>query len=211
MNEITRNPLCWPDSVPRKPSYLRGSPHFKTRTLYDAAGFVFDEIDRLNNIARGRTMREHVIISCNLRLKSDGSPYSGQREPDDSGIAVYFELRLNRNGKRFERPIVMSCDKWRLTADNLYAIGKDIEAQRARTRWGCTNYEQSFRGYMALPEKCGGASWWDQLGIDPAAAEQVIKDRFRLLSKTAHPDVGGSRVEWDKLQNAYDQAMARFR
>lgn len=211
MSEITRNPLCWPDAVPRTAPHMQGFPHFKNRSLYDSAEFVFQEIDRLNCVRRGYTMRENVIISSNLRLKSDGTPYSGQTEPKDSGVAVYFSLRLKRNGRDFERPIVMSCDKWRRTSDNLYAIGKDIEAQRGRERWGCTNFEQAFRGYVAIPEKCGGLSWWDHLKVDPNASESVIKDRFRLLSKSAHPDVGGNREEWDKLQAAYDQAMARFR
>lgn len=209
MNSITRTPLCWPDSVPRTAPHLRGSPQFKPRSLSVAADFVRSEINRLN----GRSWNASdysVIVSSNLKLKNDGSPYSQQIEPVDSGIAVYFTLRILRNGKWFDRPIVMSCDKWRKSTDNLYAIGKDIEAQRARQRWGCTNYEQSFRGYLAIAEKCGGPSWWEVLKIKPDADKSEIELSYRHLAKTMHPDAGGSSELFSQLRESFDQAMAQF-
>ncbi len=210
MNEITRNPLCWPDSVPRTAPHQRGNPLFKQRTLAVAAEFVRAEINRLNN-RWFNAEDESVIISSNLRLKNDGTPYSQQGEPADTGIAVYFTLHINRNGKIIERPIVMSCDKWRTTADNLYAIGKDIEAQRARDRWGCTNYEQAFRGYLAIPDRCGGPAWWETLGIKPDASHDIIEAAFKSKAKVLHPDKGGTSHGFSKLSEAYEQAMAQFR
>lgn len=210
MNQITRSPLCWPDNVPRTAPHLRGNPRFEERSFSVAADFVCAEINRLNN-RWWNHYDESVIISSNLRLKNDGTPYSQQPEPADSGIAVYFTLHINRNGKIIERPIVMSCDKWRKSADNLYAIGKDIEAQRARDRWGCTNYEQSFRGYLAIPERCGGPSWWELLGIQPDASRDTIESAFKSKAKTMHPDRGGTPLAFSKLKEAYDQATAQFR
>lgn len=211
MNTITRNPLCWPDSVPRTAPHARGNPQFHDRSLNVAANFVLQEINRLNN-RRWDYKDESVIISSNLRLRLDGLVAGNQPEPADTGVAVYFTLRIHRNGKAIERPIVMSCDKWRKSADNLYAIGKDIEAQRARGRWGCTNYEQAFRGYLAIPEKCGGLSWWETLGIQPAAGREAIESAYKQLSKKHHPDMsGGSAEQFSKLAEAFDQAMAQFR
>lgn len=126
-------------------------------------------------------------------------------------MAVYFTLFIRRNGKIIERPIVMSCDKWRKTADNLYAIGKDIEAQRARERWGATNYEQSFRGYIAIPEKCGGPAWWTVLGLSLPCGRESIESAYKRLAPKAHPDTGGSAAAFTQLREAYDQAMAQFR
>lgn len=209
MNEITRTPLCWPNGVPRTAPYRRGSPGFGSRTLAAAASFVKEEINRLNNRPYDYD-DQSVIVSSNLRLKSDGMPHGNQPQPSDSGIAVYFTLRINRGGKFLERPIVMSCDKWRLVEDNLYAIGKDIYAQRARQRWGCTNYEQSFRGYVAIPEKCGGAAWWDVLGVKSTDTKDVVIDKFRSLAKVHHPDKNGDIENWNRLQDAYDQALASF-
>ena len=210
MSAITRNPLCWPDNVARTAPHNRGTPHFAERSIASAASFVRAEINRLNG-RRWDYQDESVIVSSNLELRLDGLPRSNQNEPVDTGAAVYFELRFARNGKWHERPCVLTCDKWRKVSDNLHAIAKDIEAQRARQRWGCTNIEQAFRGYLAIPEKCGGLSWWELLNVPSTAGEQVIRDRFKALAKIAHPDVGGNRDEWDRLQSAYDQALAGFR
>lgn len=208
MNTITKTPLTWPDSVARTAPHTRGNPRFKARTLAAAADFVLQEINRLNGRWHGYD-DVSVIISSNLKYKVDNTPYSQQQEPADSGIAVYFTLCFTRNGKNVERPIVMSCDKWSRTADNLYAIGKDIEAQRARDRWGCTNVEQAFRGYLAIAEKCGGLSWWDTLQIKPDASRDVIEAAYRKLVKQSHPDAGGSAENFSKLKEAYDQAIAQ--
>jgi hypothetical protein len=210
MSEITRTPLCWPDSVPRTAPHLRGNPRFDERSLSAAAKFVRAEINRLNNRWHSHE-DESVIISSNLKLKQNGVPYSAQGEPADTGIAVYFTLRINRNGKIIERPIVLSCDKWRKSADNLYAIGKDIEAQRSRARWGATNLEQSFRGYLAIPEKCGGLSWWVMLSVRPDASRDLIEAAYRMKAKRLHPDAGGSAEDFARLQEAFEQAMAQFR
>lgn len=210
MSNITRNPLCWPDHVARTLPARRGRPQFSEKSIADSVSFLRAEINRLNR-------REHwlnddsIIISTNLRLKLDGLPRSDQGEPTNTGAAVYFTLRFSRNGKWHERPCVLTCDKWCKVAWNLYAIAKDIEAQRARERWGCTSVEQAFRGYLAIPEKCGGPSWWELLRVNPEASEKTIKDAFRELAKTSHPDKGGSVDGWARLQEAYEQALASFR
>jgi hypothetical protein len=207
MSEITRNPLCWPDGVARTPPHQRGNPRFNERSLYVAAEFVLNEINRLNSRWHGHR-DDSVIVSSNLRLKNDGTPYSGQTEPNDTGVAVYFKLNFRRGNNTVDRPIVMTCDRWKKTADNLYAIGKDIEAQRARDRWGCTNFEQAFRGYLAIPERCGHGPWWEILGIPSTATEKHIKAAMREKAKSCHPDKGGSHDAWVAIQEAYEQGLA---
>ena len=210
MSDITRSPLCWPDNVPRTAPHSRAWPLFAEKTISAATTFVLEEINRLNGY-RHNYCDNSVIISSNLKLRQDGLPAGGQGEPVDTGVAVYFQLHFLRNGRSFERPIVLTCDKWRKVAFNIDAIARDIEAQRARQRYGCTNIEQAFRGYLAIPERCGGPSWWVLLGVPSTATEEQIKDRFKQLAKSAHPDAGGSREKWLQLQEAYDQAMALFR
>lgn len=163
------------------------------------------EINRLN----GRYWdyaEESLIVSTNLRLRQDGFPRSDQGEPADPGAAVFFTLRIPIAGKWHERPLVMSCDKWTRVAWNLYAIAKDIEAQRARARWGCGSIQQAFQGYTAIPEKCGGDSWWVVLGIPSTATKEEVECAYKKLAKTAHPDMGGTTEAWARLQEAYHQA-----
>lgn len=210
MSDITNYPLCWPDNVPRIAPHARSTPRFEPLTVARAVDLLMPEINRLNKVQHF-AHDDSVIISTNLRPKLSCAPASTAAEPNDPGAAVYFQLQFTRNGKAFERPVVLTCDKWVRVSWNLYAIFKDIEAQRGRARWGATNIEQAFRGYLAIPERCGGKSWWDTLGIDPAAAPDIIKGRFKDLAKRAHPDKGGDRDNWTRLQEAFDQAMAAHR
>jgi hypothetical protein len=210
MSEITRSPLCWPDNVPRTAPQNRHWPLFAEKTIALATTFLLEEINRLNR-RRYDYSDDSVIISSNLKLRLDGLPSGNQPEPLDTGVAIYFKLLFSRNARLFERPVVLTCDKWRKVSFNIDAIARDIQAQRARQRYGCTNIEQAFRGYLAIPERCGGPSWWVLLNIPSTATEQQVKDRFKQLAKTSHPDVGGSREQWLQLQEAYDQAMALFR
>ncbi len=211
MNEITRSPLCWPDNVARRAPHQRQRPNFQERSLSQATSMLLQEINRLNN-RRWDFKDESVIISTNLRLKLDGLPMGNQPEPADSGVAVYFTLVFARNGNRIERPVVRANDKWKRTADNLYAIAYDIELDRAKFRYGSSNIEQSFRGYLAIPEKCGGGAWWELLGVKTTAKAEEIRDAYRALMKKFHPDMpGGSTTSSMKLTEAYEQAMSQFR
>jgi DnaJ domain len=210
MNEITRNPLCWPNNVPRTLPQLRSRPRFDLKSNEASIQMVLQEINRLNQ-QYWNFKDESVVVSTNVPLRRDGLPYSNEQQPADTGVAVYFNLRFVRNGKWHYRHTVLSCDKWNRVAYNLTAIAKDIEAQRARDRWGATNIEQAYRGYLAIPEQCGGKSWWDFLGVESTASEKEIKEAFRVLAMKAHPDKGGEKVAWNKLSEAYEEALARFR
>lgn len=210
MSEITRNPLCWPNNVGRTAPHNRTHPKFDERTVTAAIRFVLEEVNRLNK-RRYDYFDESVIVSTNLRIRQDGGLVLNQVCPADTGVAVYFMLRFYRNGKWFSRNVVLTCDKWIRLADNLTAIAKDIEAQRARERWGCTTVEQAFQGYVAIPEKCGGKSWWDILGVKSDASKADIDAAYRSKSKLYHPDTGGSQDAWHPFAEAYDQAMAQFR
>jgi hypothetical protein len=210
MSEITRYPLFWPDNVARTEPYRRSRPMFADCAAVSAINLVKQEINRLNG-RRWDYVDDSVIFSTNLRVRNDGHIAAGQGEPADTGAAVYFKLVFRRGGKLFERPCVLTCDRWNKVSFNLKAIAKDIEAQRARERWGCTNLEQAFRGYVAIPEKCGGKSWWDELGVSPSCSEDELNAAYRAKAKLHHPDIGGDRANWEKIQTAYEQGGARFK
>lgn len=207
MKEITTFPLCWPNNVARTPPHSQGNPQFAERTIAVAVGFLLAEINRLNN-RRWDFSDESVTISSNLKLKLGGLPSGNQSEPADTGIAVYFQLRFWRGGKPYSRPLVMTCDKWRKSADNIYAIAKHIESQRAQFRWGCGSVEQAFQGYVAIPERCGGDAWWTVLGVPSSVSKSQIEAAYKAKAKTEHPDHGGTQERWLRLQTAYEQANA---
>ncbi len=209
MGEITKWPLAWPDNIARTPPHQRQRARFADWSIAASVDLVLKEINRLND--RPPEYEDGtVIISSNLRYKMDGTPYSQQGEPDDPGVAIYFHLVFERGGKEHERPIVLSCDKWNRVSWNIYAVAKDIEAQRGRHRWGCTNVEQAFRGYMAIPERTGGGAWWEILGVHSSASETEVRDAFRVKALTEHPDKGGTQERWLRLQEALEQALSRI-
>jgi len=211
VGEITKNPLCWPDHVARTAPHLRERPQFAEHSIAESMAFVLAELNRLNGFL-WYSDDPTRIISTNLRLAKSGlSPLSDQKQPTDPGVAVYFTLRFSVNGKAFDRPCVLTCDKWLRVEWNLWAIGLDIEAQRGRTRWGCGTIQQAFRGYLAIPERCGARPWWEVLGINADASARDLKlarDRWALKM---HPDKGGTPEGWLEIQNAFEQGMARFR
>lgn len=49
---------------------------------------------------------------------------------------------------------------------------------------------------------------WQVLGVHPGADAREIRSAYRRHAKTAHPDQGGSRQEWDRLSAAYEEALA---
>lgn len=149
-----------------------------------------------------------IVISTNVQLRRDGLPYSNQREPSDTGVAVYWE---NKHKKR----LVLACDKYDTVGDNLYAIGMTIEATRAIERWGSVTAEQAFEGYARLPEKTG-PSCWEILGLDPHSwwtkqNERSILTAYRRRAQTWHPDRGGSPEKFDSLVRAKDIALQLIR
>lgn len=205
MNEdITNFPLYWPSNQPRTESHKRKRSAFSSRrsgfsygppkkhSIAESAHELELEIKRMG----GRNM----IISSNLKVKSNGMPYSAQRTPDDPGVAVYFNWS--------KRDLVFACDKWLSIEDNLWAIVKHIEALRGQERWGVGSLDQAFAGYAALPDPTT-RTWWNVLGVDQTADDATIRSAYIRLAKQYHPDAGGDAVMFDQVQKAYDLARGK--
>ena len=148
-----------------------------------------------------------AIISSNLRLRQDGYPYSGQRQPEDTGIAVYFKLEGQDQ--------CIPCDKWHRVEDNMRAIAKTIEALRGIERWGAKEMvNAAFRGFKALPEATivtpyQARAWYEVLEVSQNAGIDVIRAAYRAKLKVVHPDVGGSSEEFMELEKAYRESGAK--
>lgn len=190
-----RYPLHWPTGWPRtkRPSPSRFD---RDRSMSAATTALQEELDRL-----GATS---PVLSANVVLRLDGRPRSGQGQPDDRGVALYFKLK----GK----DCVLACDRWDRAECNVYAIAKHIEALRGQQRWGVGTLDQAFTGYRALPETAGqgiNRPWWEVLGVGPDATVDEIQAAFRRRAKVCHPDRGGSSTAWQELHAARDQALLR--
>jgi hypothetical protein len=196
---LTNYPLCWPDGWARVASYARKNGHFKR----DRRGVsVMDGIQRiLFQLNSMRISRDDVLISTNVPTRLDGLPRSDQREPADSGVAVYWR-------KSQDAPMqCMAIDIYRSVADNLAAVAATLEAMRAIERHGGAQVqERTFRGFAALPAKTD-RDWWNVLDVRRDATRAEIEVNFRALSFARHPDRGGSNEAMSELNRARTEAL----
>lgn len=183
-------PLAWPAGWPRTPRYKRKHGRFQS-SFAKARDMVVAEIRKLG----GR----YVVVSSNIPLRRDGLPYAGQAEPEDGGIAVYFE----KGGKQ----MVFACDQYDKAWKNLQAIGKTIEAIRGIERWGASDMmERALSAFEALPPP---RDWRAVMGFERGAKPSLVEldERYRSLALTRHPDMpGGSDEAMQELNAARDAA-----
>jgi len=185
----TAFPLHWPAGKPRlrRPNRSRFNVGFAS-----ARDGVLHEIELLGGTS--------PIISTNVELRQDGIPYAGRSEPEDSAVAVYFQIG--------NQPMCFACDRWDLVKDNLQAIRHTICALRGIERWGTGDMvEQAFQGFRALPASASSESI---LGVNAGASIADIESAFRNKAKTAHPDCGGSTQQMQELLAAKEQLICRL-
>jgi hypothetical protein len=177
-------PLQWPPHKPR--TKRRERSRFDTRFAVARDG-VFEQIRMLGG--------QYAVISTNITLRRDGLPYANQPEPDDPGVAVYFEMKGENK--------CFSCDRWDRVKDNLRAVEKTIEAMRGIARWGSGDMvDAAFAGFQALPPP-----WWLVLGLDARPNDRsAARTAWRNSMKKAHPDNGGSTDRVARVNEAYEQA-----
>jgi hypothetical protein len=181
-------PLYWPEGVKRN-KYPQQS-RFKTG-FGAARNYLFDEIRRMGGT--------NVILSSNVPLRNDGMPRANMPEPCDAGIAVYF--------KRSGKDLVFACDKFRYTRENIYALGKTIEALRGIERWGGSEImDRAFSGFKALTATAG-RDWWNVLEVNRNCSRETIDSNFKRLLRDRHPDAGGSHDAMAELNAARQRAL----
>jgi hypothetical protein len=209
---ITASPLCWPPGRPRTPASERQHGKFGRRgssgwgrvelTLAQARDRVLEQINLFTRAGQ-QWRTDNVIISSDLKLRNDGLPRSGQKQPDDPGIAVYFEL----DGKSRCIP----CDNYLRIEDNLAAVAATLEALRTLERHGSAMFEAAFTGFTALPspDQVVSRTWRDVLGYWGNDIN-VGKRYYQSARKKAHPDHGGSSDQFHEVETAWQQAKAEL-
>lgn len=161
-------PLQWPLGQPR--AERKQHSNFKT-SLAQSRDAFFNEL---------RLMGARLpVLSSNMELRQDGLPYANQKQPEDTGVAVYFEYKGNQ--------VCFACDRWHKVEDNVQAIRKTVEALRGIARWGTGDMvDSAFRGFEALPAPSN--DWWVKLGVSQNASPEQIRSAFKAKYQMADND-----------------------
>ena len=209
---ITAYPLVWPVGWPRAKErktarFSKKSQHEHYNYQVNKALSTSDGYERLDNeLWRLLTEEEYhaCVVSTNIELKRDGTPYSNRCEPDDPGVAVYFTMG--------SVPHCLPCDRWDRVADNLAAVAAHINALRGIERWGVGDLKTAFAGFKALPEQGSGSPWYEVLGVAPDAGVGAIRKAYRHRAKEEHPDRNPNDPDaarrFQAVQDALHQALA---
>lgn len=209
---ISAYPLQWPEGWPRTAAGNFKYGRFGTKkaapgsswerrhdiTITEAVNRVREELNRMG------IHSDDLVISTNVRTRMDGLPRSGEKEPADSGAAVYWETI---HGDRR----VMAIDQYTKVANNLAAIAATLDAMRAIERHGGAQIlDRAFTGFVALPAPGPTAKrdWQAVLGLQELLLPTLddIKKAYRRLASQRHPDKGGTHEGMAELNQALAEA-----
>ncbi len=183
-------PLTWPAGWPRTTAVQRRASPYKC-SLDQAVKDLLAELRRMK--AKDITISSNVRTGLGVKMS--------ESEVKDPGVAVYW---THRDGQ----PRVMACDHWYRLRDNIRAIGLAVQALRQLERCGASAIlDRALSSFAALP---AAPTWRDLLGFqgeNPTKAE--IRDRFRELAATHHPDRGGDATHFGQISVAYHEAMGQ--
>lgn len=188
-------PLQWP--LGRQRNQYPERSKFKPGSIYSEAQSIFRQLELMG--------ASQIVISSNMQYRQDGLPYTRQNV-GDTGVAVYFK---SANGEDQCIP----CDSWITLEENMRAIAKTIEAMRGIERWGGKSLmNAAFSGFKALPSAIvtpppdrPHRDWWIVLGVERTADAPTVKQAYRRAQATAHPDAGGSSLDFQEVQAAYEE------
>jgi hypothetical protein len=211
MNE-TSYPLCWPKGWKRTTYRTRAKFGKESKTFvegkYQYSGRSFLSVaESLSRVQRelDAISVTNPLVSSNLFLRIDGLPRSGQAEPSDPGVAIYW----TRSGKSQ----CLAIDRYDRVADNLAAIAATLEAMRAINRHGGREIlDRAFLGFAQLPAT-SESSWRSALGIleGEKLTESLVQQKYRDLAKLVHSDLtGGTDIRMVELNLARDAALAEL-
>jgi hypothetical protein len=198
----TAGDIDWPSWAERTAPAQRERTAKFSVTLAQAIGDIETELeDRLG-------VDDWRLSTAAPHRKKDGRPYA-DANPDDPGAVV----RWSMDGEQY----CVAADHYTGLRDNVRAIGLYIEEKRKMGNRPVHTGQDEFATARLPPgdeddEVIVAGSGpteapHEVLDVDPDAPAEVVKAAFRTKAKHAHPDQGGSRTEWQQLQNAREAML----
>lgn len=174
---------------------------------------TLDLLDRETfHLGNGRrhpdTVLQIALRERDFRI-SDGMPRANA-VPSHPGVILSIESAKG--------PLSFPCDKFDRWQDNLRAIALGLEALRKVDRYGITPGDEQYQGWRAIEAKPSAAFATAQAALDYLGAMADV-DRggwvqahaagiYRAARARSHPDRGGDRATWDRVEAAGDVLRA---
>ena len=207
--------VTWTDPVTTE---RKSSSRFRA-SWKDTLEFLADEIEKIGG-------RDPVVIQVDVQegdIRADGM-LRANAKVGHPGVVVSFESSfgpLRYATDAYERDWSQALPSWQA---NLRAIALTLHALRAIDRWGVTKRGEQYTGWKALPA-AGSSEFADADAAEEwmrAYAAEVIgpgtgrwggnlPSLYRALVKVMHPDRGGPRADWDRLDAARQRLEAEGR
>lgn len=162
----------------------------------DTEHLLMDEVDRLDgkNVVLELDVREKDI-RLDGRLRADARPTS-------PGVRLAFESRVGA--------LTYATDRYRSWLANARAIALGLQALRAVDRYGITQRGEQYTGFKALPSGTPMSAGEPRMTESTAAellrgyaeAGATLAKAYKAAVKATHPDLGGNREAFDRVQAA---------
>ena len=127
--------------------------------------------------------------SCWVEFWYEGHPYKFEHSIEN---ARKHDSSIKYGSDAFAQVVLTLEDIARMTERGIYKLSTWIA------------------GIKALPTPKEIPDCFKVLGFDNVPTLQELKTRYRIISKSAHPDVGGDAAYFISVQNAYEVAKDYF-
>ena len=190
--------IDWPDAFPRTDPQDREpySGGFRvTRSV--AFGNILDELRTWDGVTDVQ-----LDSGAEHQKRNPNKPYANASF-EDPGVVVYF----TKDGEQ----MAAACDRWDNPRDNAQDLYHYLHETRMQEQRGTVTAESEYQK-LRLPSGDGDAvaaapAPHEVLGVTPDAPDSVVTDAYRELMQERHPDKGGSREAFDRLQDAKEQML----
>ncbi len=170
-------------------------------------------------MARKFSARQSTIIKDLQRVMTRLDSTSLKIEQDVLGEDATATITFDRIGIRY----ISRCNNYEHYMDNLRAAQLAIEyTWRIAESYGVDLLEEDAKGDLLqrifgtleapldpniLMLGDGSNDWWEVLGVPKDSNKAAIVNAFRALSKVHHPDAGGDKLDFQRLQTAYQEGI----
>jgi hypothetical protein len=138
-----------------------------------------------------------VVLESGFRegdIRLDGFPRANAT-PYSPDVIINFESKYG--------PLRYGCNSFWTYQSNVRAIALGLEALRKVDRYGITRKGEQYKGWLAL--ESGMRKSDAETFVRSFVRSDIVVDlptAYRLAAKQVHPDAGGTREDWDRLQRA---------